>query len=107
VLLAGCFAAAAFLAGCSGGSQSGAALSPPVLPLSLWKGQGDYAQRDAALTMPHYVQRPVHPDRGRSWMAPNAKNDKELLYVGDDEINDGQFRVRCCPKPRNAVTRKA
>jgi hypothetical protein len=88
VLLAGCFAAAAFLAGCSGGPQGGAALSPPAIPLSLSKGQGLHAQRDAALTMPHYVQRPLHPDRSRSWMAPNAKNSKELLYVGDDETND-------------------
>jgi hypothetical protein len=88
VLLAGCFAAAAFLAGCSGGPQGGAALSPSAIPLSLWKDQGLHAQRDAALTMPHFVQRPLHPDRSRSWMAPNAKNSKELLYVGDDETND-------------------
>ena len=51
------------------------------------------ALRDAALTMPHFVQRPVHSDRSRSWMDPaygvkGAKKKSELLYVGDDSTND-------------------
>jgi hypothetical protein len=82
-LLAGCFAAAAFLAGCGGGPQSGAALSPSALPLSPSKGQ-----RDVALTVPHYVQQPMHPDHSRSSMSPNAKSSKALLYVGDDKTDD-------------------
>lgn len=44
-------------------------------------------QRVAALTVPRYVPRPVHPDHGASWMAPGA-DDKDLLYVGDWETND-------------------
>ncbi len=65
------FAAAAFLAGCDGGSQ----------PF-------DYAQGDGAFTMPHFVQRPVHTDRNGSSMSPDAKNSNALLYVGDDSTND-------------------
>jgi len=71
------FGTAAFLAGCGGGLQSSPALSPSVLPLG-----------DVALTVPHYVQRPVRSDRTRSAMSPNAKHRQILLYVGDDETND-------------------
>jgi hypothetical protein len=78
--LAGCLAAAAFLAGCGGGPQSSAALSPSA--------QADKGWGDIALTMAHYVQRPVRPDRGGSSMSPNARTIKMLLYVADDETND-------------------
>jgi hypothetical protein len=44
------------------------------------------AQRDAALTIPHFVQTGVHPDRGQSWMRPDKRSD--LLYVGDWATND-------------------
>ena len=89
-LLAGCFAAAALLAGCSGpfDSAQGDKGQPSVVPVALRQAQGDTGQRDLALMMPHYVQRPVHPDRGGSSMSPNAKKSKALLYVGDDETND-------------------
>src|ERR1700728_4268871 len=87
-LAAGSLAAAAFLAGCSGAPQSSAALSPAAVPQTLREAQGDKTQRDLALMMPHYVQRPVDPDRGRSSMSPNAKKSKALLYVGDDDTND-------------------
>jgi hypothetical protein len=86
-LLAGCFAAAALLAGCSGGSQGSAALSPPVPSLSLSKSHGNLGLGDIALTMPHFVQRPAHPDRNRSSMSPDAKSNKKLLYVGDEETD--------------------
>ena len=45
--------------------------------------------RDAALTMPHYVQPNVHTDHGQSFILPDKKKKKGgLLYVGDDETND-------------------
>jgi hypothetical protein len=40
------------------------------------------------MTMPHYVQRPVHPDRNRSSMSHDAKKGPALLYVGDDSTDD-------------------
>lgn len=59
-------AAAAIFSGCSAGSQS--AFSPST----------------AAQT----VARTVHPDRGHSWMSPDAKKAKELLYVSDSSTYD-------------------
>jgi hypothetical protein len=87
-LLAGCFAAAALLAGCSGGSQGSAALSPPAPSLSLSKSHGNLGLGDIAFTMPHFVQRPAHPDRNRSSMSPHGKSSERLLYVGDEETDD-------------------
>ena len=74
--------AAAMLAGCGGSPDS----SLPVGGLG--------ALRDAAMTMPHFVRRPVHTDHGKSWMDPAYgvagahKKQKSLLYVGDDGTND-------------------
>ncbi|MGC9991973.1 MAG: hypothetical protein ABSD52_06235 [Candidatus Cybelea sp.] len=82
------FSAAVILAGCGGGTQSSSASSPVVLPLSLSTGQGDKAERAVALTMPHYEQRAMHPDRNRSSISPNSIATKRLLYVGDDSTND-------------------
>ncbi len=82
------FAAAAFLAGCAGGTQSSPGLSPSILRQPFDSAQGDKAGRDIALTMSHYVQRPVHSDRNRSSMSLNVKASKRLLYVGDDSTND-------------------
>jgi hypothetical protein len=79
-LLAGCFAAAMCLSGCGG--QSGA-LRQPFAPI-----QSNFPQRPIALTMPHYMQRPGHPDRNRSSMLPDAKASEALLYVGDDSTDD-------------------
>ncbi|MGC9991972.1 MAG: hypothetical protein ABSD52_06230 [Candidatus Cybelea sp.] len=79
-------AAAALLAGCaalqSSTSASGALpQSGNATPLRL--------QRDAALAVPHYVQRSVHPDHGSSWMLPQGTGGKSaLIYVGDDSTND-------------------
>ncbi|HLY01427.1 MAG TPA: hypothetical protein VKR56_02915 [Candidatus Cybelea sp.] len=78
------FGAAAFLAACGGGPQNGAALSPDTARYA----QGGSVGRDAALTMPHYVQRAVHPDRNGSSMSPAATTSKALLYVGDWSTND-------------------
>jgi hypothetical protein len=79
-LLAGCFAAAALLAGCGG--------QPFTAQGDIAQGLIVRAQRDVALTMPHYVQQAVHPDHNQSSMLPSAKSSKELLYVGDDDTND-------------------
>jgi hypothetical protein len=43
--------------------------------------------RLAALTIPNYVARPVHPDRGQSWMRPDKLIPK-LLYVSDWTTDD-------------------
>ena len=62
--------AAVSFAGCSG-SQLPA--SHPGLP---------------ALTMPHYVPSARHRDARRSWMSPDAKRLKQLLYISDWDTND-------------------
>ena len=72
---------AALLAACNGGGSSSLAPAPASLtPLS---GHGSIA-----LTMPHYVARPVHPDRGRSWLKPLPDAHLALLYVSDEDTND-------------------
>jgi hypothetical protein len=38
--------------------------------------------------MPHFVQRPVHPDHGRSWMLPQAESSNVLLYVAGEGTGD-------------------
>jgi hypothetical protein len=78
-LAAGATALAATLAACSGGSPS---LGPQGGLTSL------SVQREAALTMPHYVARPMHPDRGTSRMNPHAPSALQLLYVSDWSTND-------------------
>jgi len=80
------FAAAALLVGCaasqsSSGVSGGLPQNGNTIPLWL--------QRDAALAVPHYVQRPVHTDHGSSWMLPQKKGDKSpLIYAGSDQTND-------------------
>ncbi len=56
-------AAAGFLVACGGASQPGLAPSGPA----------QQAERSPA----------VHPNRGESWMAPDAKGKRYLLYVSD------------------------
>jgi hypothetical protein len=60
-------ASAALLSACNGGSPSG--FGPSATP-----------QSPAA--------RGVHPDRGPSWMSPEAKTAKDLLYVSDSSTYD-------------------
>jgi hypothetical protein len=73
--------AAAILAACGG-------TSPPAETI------GGSLSSDWVRTVAHFVQRPVHPDRGRSWMDPaygaaGAHTRKSrLLYVDDDSTND-------------------
>jgi hypothetical protein len=46
-------------------------------------------ERLAALTMPHFAQRPVHRDLGKSWMIPEkGVNGPQLLYVADWASDD-------------------
>ncbi len=40
------------------------------------------------MTTPKYVAKPQHPDHGKSWMSPDAKRYKQLLYVSDRDTND-------------------
>jgi len=73
---------AAIVAGCAGSPGS----SPPV------RVSGS-ALRDAARTMPHFMQPLLRTDRGRSWMSPayaigGARKRSPLLYSGDDGTND-------------------
>ena len=68
-------AAAAFLAACGG-------------PFDSAQDDNQRAQDARALAIPHFAQRPIHPDRGRSSMSPNATVSKALLYIGDDSTND-------------------
>jgi hypothetical protein len=83
------FAAVALLAGCAGLQPSSGA--PGGLPQ---RGNATgfpplWVQRDMALAMPHYEQRPMHADHGSSWMLPQKKGVKSaLIYEGDYETND-------------------
>jgi len=46
-------------------------------------GAHQYAGSDAALTAPRSIARTEQQDHGRSWMLPEAKLAKKLLYVSD------------------------
>jgi hypothetical protein len=41
-----------------------------------------------ARTMPHFVAGPKRPDHRKSWMLPDAKGVKKLLYISDWSTND-------------------
>ncbi|MGB8909831.1 MAG: hypothetical protein WCC84_13895 [Candidatus Cybelea sp.] len=70
----GVAAAAAMLAGCEGGaSHAGLGSSLPATQSATWPGFGR--------------PKSAHSDRGRSWMAPDAKNGN-LLYISDIGTND-------------------
>lgn len=81
-------AAFALLAGCGGSTwpalqPSGTAAGVPETGLTALS-----IARLAARTMPHYVAKPVHPDRGRAWMAHGATKEKKLLYISDWATDD-------------------
>lgn len=80
--------AAAMLAACSSGGSS--SLGPSgVSPNGHLTGGMTLAKlRDAALTMPHYVQPNVHQDHGQSLIRIDKKKKGGLLYVADDETDD-------------------
>jgi hypothetical protein len=71
---------AAMLAACNGGGSSNATPAAGSLAVP--------SRGALALTVPHYVERPVHPDRGRSWMNPLPDTHAPLLYVSDQATND-------------------
>lgn len=73
----GVCAAGAILAGCAPPPTTGV---PGVTALSVW--------RDAALTIPNFVQPVVHPDHRQSFVRPDKGKGSELLYVGDWDTND-------------------
>jgi hypothetical protein len=88
---AGVILAAAMLTGCGSGSSS--SVSPLGLAPSGHRTGLTRLSRiqDMALTQPHYYNRPVHTDHGKSWWATpdRHRRRKELyLYVGDDSTND-------------------
>jgi hypothetical protein len=79
--------AAAMLAACSSGGSS--SFGPSAAPSGHSTGLTQLAKiQDAALTMPHFLNRPVHSDHGHSFMIPDKKKKKGLLYVGDWATND-------------------
>jgi hypothetical protein len=74
--------AAALLAGCA----TRLADTPPPAADSGFEAA---ATSDAiARTMPRFVAGPKRPDHRASWMSPNAKRIKKLLYVSDWSSND-------------------
>jgi hypothetical protein len=72
-------ALAIVLNGCGGALPSAGAPETGLTPLSI--------QRLAALTVRHYVQKPVHPDHGKPRMRRETQS-SPLLYVGDWSSND-------------------
>lgn len=83
--------AAAMLAACSGGSNS--SFGPTaVAPSGHQTGMTQLSKiQDAALTMPHFVNGPVHRDNGHSFMmVPDKKKKKKTtyLYVGSWSSQD-------------------
>lgn len=84
----GATVAAAMLAACSSGGTS--SFGPSAAPSGHGIGMTSLSKiQDAALTQPHFVNRPVHTDHGKSFMnmSPDKKK-KGLLYVGDWATND-------------------
>ncbi|HEV3090631.1 MAG TPA: hypothetical protein VGX91_04205 [Candidatus Cybelea sp.] len=81
--------AAAMLAACSSGGSSFGPTSGAA-PSGHHTGLTQLSKiQDAALTMPHFMARPVHPDHGQSFMRPDKKGSKSAyLYVGDWDTND-------------------
>ena len=79
---------AVVLAGCGGGSQPPLAPSAPSQPSSAQTRLGQLttglANTTGSATTGVIVP---HPDRGRSWMAPEAKT-QDLLYISDLQAND-------------------
>ena len=68
---------ATLLAGC-GGSH---------VPIGA-AGVQQYSSDSIAMTAPRYAVRSKQPDHGRSWMSPDAKRAKKLLYVSDWATED-------------------
>jgi hypothetical protein len=87
-LISAALGACAILAvvGCDGGVGSSRQGSPPA-----GSGSGltpSSIDRIAAMTMPHYVARPQHPDHGLSWMRVNKSGPSHLFYISDWATDD-------------------
>jgi hypothetical protein len=68
------------VAGCGGGAMSPGLGSNATAPSA--------AMRTLAMTVARYVQPVVRTDFGKSWMLPQKKGTKALIYAGDEETND-------------------
>jgi hypothetical protein len=80
-------AAVTLLAGCAGLQSSNGA--PAAMPQ---RGNATglpplWVQRDMALAMPHYVQRPMHAGHDRSWMLPQKKKSVLIYAAGSSEVD--------------------
>jgi DNA-binding beta-propeller fold protein YncE len=85
----GAFGAAALLIGCAGGAP----LSPSAVPIPTRQNAGSVAdtqfgERLFSAAIQNRVVGAARPDRGRSWMDPNAKKNGLLLYVSDSAADD-------------------
>jgi hypothetical protein len=81
-------AAVAVLGGCTGGIGSSPSVGSGNASAPFGSGLTSLsAARLAAMTMPHYVARPAHPDRGESWITHGSVG-KELFYVSDWATDD-------------------
>ncbi|MFY9885830.1 MAG: hypothetical protein WAL67_05955 [Candidatus Cybelea sp.] len=81
-------AAAALVAGCSGGTQS-SALSPTSMTNAAHQGVSPlhtHGARDAFNTPRQPGQ--VHPDHHKSWVSPDAKRAPRILFVSDSGTED-------------------
>lgn len=74
--------AAALLAGCAQ-QRLGDARPPTADP-----GFEAAASDAIARTMPRFIAGPKRPDHRRSWMLPDAKRVRKLLYISDWSTND-------------------
>jgi hypothetical protein len=80
--------AGAMLAACSSNGSSSFGPSG-VAPSGKQSGLTALSKiQEAALTMPHFRNTPVHTDHGQSWMRPDKGKKSALIYVGDWSTND-------------------
>jgi hypothetical protein len=83
----GVVAAAALVAGCSGGAQS-----PVLAPASMTNAQRSGASplHHDALGAFNTVRQPgkAHPDRHRSWISPDARRASRLAFFSDSDNQD-------------------
>jgi hypothetical protein len=75
--------AAALLAGCAPKS-----LGDTRPPTADSRFEAAAASDAIARTMPHFVAGPKRPDHRTSWMLPDAKRVRKLLYISDWSTND-------------------
>jgi hypothetical protein len=71
---------AVVLAGCSGGYSPVQGPESGLTALSI--------SRLAGMTMPHYVDRPVYPDHGQSWISKKTSDGEKTFFVSDWTTND-------------------